>query len=332
MDPGATRPCRVVDRGCTPDPRFSTQSELLRPARHPHERLRLGEDHALVQNGLLRKVKQPRKPHSDALFTHASRVDDPRAPFDLRKLADQIQNECVFETDNQNSQNYGGWATNDLGYCNTLIARVHDLTSTAEVMSILDPVSAKPPRSVFDAINTWLDDSQKKILRISLAELTFDHNMREIVVNTIGRHLLTQARAGQFRDQPLVVAIDEAHQFFGQTVNDEHVAASFDQFDLVAKEGRKYGLVVCMATQRPGDLPAAVLSQAGTLLVHRLTERRDRERVENAASELTMAATRQLPALVPGEALVVGSDFAVPVPVRMNAPRRPPMSEGPNFG
>ncbi|WKK13440.1 BREX-2 system adenine-specific DNA-methyltransferase PglX [Rhodococcus ruber] len=51
MDPGATRPCRVVDRGCTPDPRFSTQSELLRPARHPHERLRFArycEDHALV--------------------------------------------------------------------------------------------------------------------------------------------------------------------------------------------------------------------------------------------------------------------------------------------
>ena len=108
--------------------------------------------------------------------------------------------------------------------------------------------------------------------------------MREIVVNTIGRHLLTSARAHRFQPTPLVVALDEAHQFFGQSVADEFVAASFDSFELVAKEGRKYGLVVCMATQRPGDLPAAVLSQAGMLLVHRLTERRDRERVEHAAS------------------------------------------------
>ncbi|MBM7509330.1 DNA helicase HerA-like ATPase [Nocardioides salarius] len=292
----------------------------------------LGEGHSLIQDGLLYKANRPRKPYSDACFEHAAVLDDPQAPFNLRKLSQQVPLECVYENDQREGTSFGNWAMNELSYCNTMIARILDLTSTAEVMDILDPHDASPSESVLDLVDQWLDsEPSKNILRISLADLTFEHNMREIVVNTIGRHLLSKARKGAFNPRPLVVAIDEAHQFFGQGVADEFVAASFDSFDLVAKEGRKYGLVICMATQRPGDLPAAVLSQAGMLLVHRLTERRDRERVEQAASELTLAATRLLPALVPGEALIVGSEFAVPVPVRMHRPQRPPKSDGPTF-
>ncbi|TWS18427.1 MULTISPECIES: ATP-binding protein [Tsukamurella] len=294
----------------------------------------LGSGHSMVTDGLLRKANNPRKPYSDAVFQHASIVDDPRAEFNLRNLADQIRHECVYETSQQNDSHFGGWAPNELGYCNTLIGRVYDLISTPEIMGILDPQpGGAVSSSVLDEIDKWVaDDSAERILRISLADITFSHNMREIVVNTIGRHLLSGARRSQFRVRPLVVAIDEAHQFFGQSIADELVAASFDSFDLIAKEGRKYGLVVCMATQRPGDLPAAILSQAGALLVHRLTERRDRERVEHAASELTASATRQLPALMPGEALLVGSDFAIPVPVHIAAPQRKPDSRGPVFG
>ncbi|MEC4613812.1 ATP-binding protein [Tsukamurella tyrosinosolvens] len=292
----------------------------------------VGADNPMIEDGLLRKKDRPYGPYFQAIQQFASTIDDPRAPFDLRKLADQITNECVFEP-RAGEKNFGGWTQNELGYCNTLISRIHDLTSTTDVMGILNPTPESSALSVLDEIDRWVaDSSAEKILRISLADVTFSYNMREIVVNTIGRHLLDQARQFAFRQHPLVVAVDEAHQFFGQSITDEFVAASFDSFDLIAKEGRKYGLVVCMATQRPGDLPAAILSQAGALLVHRLTERRDRERVEHAASELTAAATRQLPALTPGEALLVGSEFAIPVPVRVTAPQRKPNSRGPKFG
>lgn len=291
----------------------------------------LGEDHALVRDGLLPKAGRPRKPFSDASFQHAAVLENPQAPFDIRKLGEQIRHECVFENDQRDGTLFGGWAMNELSYCNTMISRILDLNSTPEVMEILDPEGTAAPPSVLDLIDNWSEHGPSNVLRISLADLTFEYNMREIVVNTIGRHLLRRARAGAFRSRPLVVAIDEAHQFFGHSVVDEFVAASFDSFDLVAKEGRKYGLVICMATQRPGDLPAAVLSQAGMLLVHRLAERRDRERVEHAASELTLSALRLLPSLVPGEALIVGSEFAVPVPLRMHQPMRPPRSDGPTF-
>ena len=101
---------------------------------------------------------------------------------------------------------------------------------------------------------------------------------------------------------------------------------------MVAKEGRKFGLTVMVATQRPGDLPAGVLSQMGCMIVHRLTERRDQDHIADASSYLDRDVARMLPALVPGECILVGSALPLAVPVRMTPPDAPPNSEGPRFG
>jgi DNA helicase HerA-like ATPase len=109
------------------------------------------------------------------------------------------------------------------------------------------------------------------------------------------------------------VAVDEAHKLFGlfgKTIGDDFTTATLDAFDSIAKEGRKYGLTMCIAAQRPGDLAAGVLSQAGMTVVHKPSDKRDRERAEQASSELVQSATELLPSLVPGEALLVGTDFS----------------------
>ena len=65
------------------------------------------------------------------------------------------------------------------------------------------------------------------------------------------RLLLDEARKGAFRCRPTVVVLDEAHQFLGKSVGDDGNTFALDAFDLIAKEGRKYGLTLCLATQRP---------------------------------------------------------------------------------
>lgn len=73
--------------------------------------------------------------------------------------------------------------------------------------------------------------------------------------------------------------------------------ARLDAFELIAKEGRKYGLNICLSTQRPRDITEGVLSQMGTLVVHRLTNDRDREVVERACGEIDRSASSFLPNL-----------------------------------
>jgi uncharacterized protein len=86
-----------------------------------------------------------------------------------------------------------------------------------------------------------------------------------------------------FRTRPVIAVLDEAHQFLGTTVGDEYASVKLESFGIVAKEGRKYGLTAIMATQRPRDIPHDVLSQLGTLIVHRLTNDEDRHAVGHVA-------------------------------------------------
>lgn len=269
-----------------------------------------------------------------ATFGGASRkysaiLEDAHAPFDIKLIARQIQFECVWLTDRSAPDSYGAMDFNQIGYVSTLVSRINDLIQTPEVMEVIDPQPGTD--DAVQCIKTWIGDPEAHLLRISLRNLTFASHLREIVVNILGRALLEWARSGYFRNTPVVVAIDEAHQFFDVTVGDEFSSTRLNSFDLIAKEGRKYGLTVCMATQRPGDLPAGVLSQVGMTIVHRLADGRDRQRVEQAAAEIDHSATRLLPGLVPGEAILMGVDFPVPVSVRMTRPVSPPASDGPRY-
>lgn len=74
-----------------------------------------------------------------------------------------------------------------------------------------------------------------------------------------------------------------------------------------------------------------MLSQVGMTIVHGLADRRDRQRVEQAAAELDHPATKLLPSLVPGEAILMGVEFPVPVSVRIQKPVAPPASDGPSY-
>jgi DNA helicase HerA-like ATPase len=128
----------------------------------------------------------------------------------------------------------------------------------------------KDKPSVVAVLDEFLDDPNVCVLRVSLKPLPFSHNVREIVANALGRHLLKLAREGRFRSLPLLVCLDEAHQFLDKSLGDENTKYPLDAFELIAKEGRKFSLNICIATQRPRDIPEGVLSQMGTLIVHRL--------------------------------------------------------------
>lgn len=283
----------------------------------------------LISEGLISKAEQPKAPYLAAERTYYSQIEDERSRFDLRLLARQLEKECIFPSSYSDSSRFGGFSQNDLGYLSSLISRVIDVLQQDEIMNVISPPMWVG--SLSQAIQGWFESPDSHVFRISLRNLPFSNSLREIVVNIIGQMLLKRARLGTFRTRPLVVALDEAHQFFDVTVGDELSASRLNAFDLIAKEGRKYGLTTCVVTQRPSDLPAAVLSQVGMTIIHRLADGRDRQRVEQAAAELDHSATGLFPGLVPGEAVLMGVDFPVPMSVKMDPPRCPPESAGPNF-
>lgn len=280
-----------------------------------------------VANGLVEKANRPRAPYFAALRDHAAAIHSPKCNFEIQFIAEQIKLECVWSSSQNAPANFGGPDNNAASYCESLASRIATQINSAELECLFRTGGA----SLVTELDTFLNDPDRDVALISFKEVRFEHNTRELLLNIIGRYLLGVAREGRFRDAPIVVFLDEAHQFLGRTVGDEYGSVKLEAFGLIAKEGRKYGLTTVLATQRPRDIPQDVLSQLGTLIVHRLTNEQDRTTVEHACGDLDRAAAQFIPMLAPGEAIIIGPDLPTPLPLRIARPKSPPDSKGPQF-
>ena len=101
----------------------------------------------------------------------------------------------------------------------------------------------------------------------------------------------------------------------------------------LAKEGRKYGVSLCLVSQRPSELSPGSLSQCGTIFALRLSNERDQAYIKNALPDGSDWLIRTLPALGTGEAVVVGEGVTVPMQIRFDPlPREyQPASSTPSF-
>jgi len=315
-------------------PAGQVQAPRLRAAMKSLKLAALLGEGGIVNAGCIEKANQPRTPYDAAYAANASAVDAPSAAFDIDKLPEQIANECVWPSGwgaARGQRDYTKWGDVDdqaFSQCTALIGRIESYLAAPELAPVLQP-GALP--DVIATIDSWLADADYPVLRLSMRNLAFTSDVREIVANGLGRRLLDLARAGRFAERPLVVCLDEAHQFMNKWLGDEYTRYPLDAFDLVAKEGRKYSLSLCLATQRPRDIPDAVLGQMGTLLVHRLTNDADRHVVERAAGDIDRSAAAFLPTLAPGQALLLGVDYPIPLIIAVTPPSAKPDSRGPDF-
>jgi DNA helicase HerA-like ATPase len=85
----------------------------------------------------------------------------------------------------------------------------------------------------------------------------------------------------------------------------------------IAREGRKFGLGLCLVTQRPKALDSNALSQANNMIILRLVEPGDQRHVQQASESLSSDLVEQLPSLNVGEALVMGKMIPVPALVKI---------------
>jgi hypothetical protein len=288
---------------------------------------------ALATDGYIRKHDQPKQPLTDAELDPAtsSLLDNPRQPFDVSHLVRQIEQECVWPNGGtQRAPDPTRWGGPDEGSyanCLSLFARINGVLTSPAFKCVFQ---ADTEPALTTKIDVFISGSDK-LLRICLSGIAYEFHAREIIANVIGRYLLTKARCGSFQQRPTVVLVDEAHNFLGRQIGAEDYAAKLDAFELIAKEGRKYGLNICLASQRPRDITEGVLSQMGTLIVHRLTNDQDREVVERACGEIDRAASAFLPNLRPGEAAIIGTDFPIPLTIQIHEPVTKPKSDGPDF-
>lgn len=287
----------------------------------------------IAPDGYIRKHDQLKRPIVDAELRPevSPLLDNPREPFDVQHLVRQIEQECVWPNGGTqrapDATRWGGPDEGSYANCLALFARINGVLSSRAFDCVF---GAAGTTTLTTSIDGFINGGDK-LLRVCLSGIAYEFHAREVVANVIGRTLLTMARSGSFRTHPTVVLVDEAHNFLGRQIGSEDYAANLDAFELIAKEGRKYGLNVCLVSQRPRDITEGVLSQMGTLIVHRLTNDQDRAVVERACGEIDRSASAFLPNLRPGEAAIIGTDFPIPLTIQIYEPSTKPKSDGPKY-
>lgn len=285
----------------------------------------------LVRGNII-KAEREKRCYEKFYYRHIVEIEDKFCNFDFNMLARQITNECIWDTSHIPTV-WGRKNENDVSNCVSLISRINNVMSTAEYNKIFGfrKTSLPDAQDLKDGIKNFLE-SDKSILRLDFSKVSFDYQVREILVNAIGSYLLNEAREGIYKENPIVIFVDEAHQFLNKSVTDEYFSAKpLDAFEQISKEARKYGLFLCIATQMPRDIPLGTLSQMGTFIVHRLINEQDKKAVESAASAANRNILSFLPILGEGEALIVGVDFPMPIIVKINAPLKKPDSRTPKL-
>lgn len=282
-----------------------------------------------VKDGTIIKLNQLTRPFNRFYSNHIIEIDNQEANFNINKLDVQIGNECVWDND---ANKWGSRQDTQLNHCVSLILRTKSLIHNPDFSNLFGFSRSKDEdNEISNEIKKFVK-GKEQLLRLTFNNVTPDFQIREILVNAIGQLLLSKSLAGDFKMNPIIVFMDEAHRYLNKNVKDEYFEAKpLNAYDLIAKECRKYGLFLCLATQMPRDIPIGTLSQMGTFIVHRLINEQDKKAIENAASSANRSALSFLPILGEGEALLVGVDFPMPLLLKINEPIKKPESNTPRL-
>lgn len=130
---------------------------------------------------------------------------------------------------------------------------------------------------------------------------------------------------------PWVLVLEEAHNYLRprRESEDAGLTLSREAFERIAKEGRKFGLSLIIASQRPADVSETVLSQCANFVVHRIQNPDDIAYFKRILPGGSRDMLDQVSILTPGEALLLGSAVNVPCRVRVWEPNPAPRSETP---
>jgi hypothetical protein len=169
--------------------------------------------------------------------------------------------------------------------------------------------------------------------RVSILDLSMLSNeVLPYACSVIGRILLEvrERLPAQIRyKHPWVLVLEEAHNYARPARTDEDRGQKLARlaFERIAKEGRKFGLSLIIASQRPSEISQTIISQCANFISHRLQNPDDIDHFKRIIPIQARRLLDQVTILASGEAVVFGSAFHVPARVQFDKAEPGPYSQ-----
>lgn len=166
-------------------------------------------------------------------------------------------------------------------------------------------------RTTYDTIDDYIDMLLGENQIVDLDISTLDDASAEVVTKVLAKLLLDYLKRREIKaETPINFIIEEAHRFIKNEAN--HGAVGYNIFERIAKEGRKFGMLLGISSQRPSELSKTVVSQCSNFIVHRVQNPDDLQYISRMVPYINQNMIERLTYLQTGNALVFGSAINLP--------------------
>lgn len=184
--------------------------------------------------------------------------------------------------------------------------------------------------NIFEIEGTPIDEIVKRN-QLSVIDLSgADARISETIITALSRSIFEArkrfVKGSDDKDEsennnvkiniPTFLIIEEAHNFAPRGFEDRP-PISRGILRKIAREGRKFGVGLCIVSQRPNKLDADILSQCNSQIIMKIVNPSDQEFIRQSVESITEDIVNDLPSLARGEAIIVGSAIKLPVPVKI---------------
>jgi len=154
----------------------------------------------------------------------------------------------------------------------------------------------------------YIDDRLAKNITKIYSKLLFDYSKDMNIRGTLPFHII----------------LEEAHRYV-QNDNDSFLLG-YNIFERITKEGRKYGVVLGLISQRPSELSETAISQCSNFLIFKMLHPKDVLYIKDMLPNVTSEIIKRLRILQPGNCVAFGKAFKIPVLIKIDMPNPSPSS------
>ena len=216
-----------------------------------------------------------------------------------------------------------GWLRNEQTYGDsvTLKVRLHELItgSNAKYFDYKEFVS------VDKYISSLLINNDRKYQIVNINLNDIDDEFAKVLTKIYSRLIFDFSKSLKNRGSiPFHIVLEEAHRYI-QSDHDRFLFG-YNIFERIAKEGRKYGVVLGLISQRPVEISDTVISQCTNFLIFKINHPVDVEYIRKMVPNITDEIVEKQKALQSGTCLGFGLGFKIPLIIKMEMPDPSPLS------
>lgn len=205
---------------------------------------------------------------------------------------------------------------------NSLKVRLHTLVSS-ETSTYFDYPEYITKEQYIRNLMTSVDGKKAQIINFNINYV--DDRLAKTITKIYSKLLFDYAKGLDKRASlPFHIILEEAHRYV-QNDNDINLLG-YNIFERITKEGRKYGVILGLISQRPSELSETSLSQCTNFLIFKMLHPKDVSYIKDMVPNITNEIVKRLRILQPGVCIAFGNAFKVPVLVKLDMPDPAPDS------